>query len=70
MATRDFIPWRRQENTVPAMYHERDLIPFTHLRREIDRLTTSSARPCWAEVDLAVGGRAGPAWRSRRVKTR
>jgi len=66
MAMRDLIPWRRQENTAPAMYHERDLIPFTHLRREMDRLFDDFFR-----TPMLGGGGPGsgsPGWPSLEVK--
>ena len=38
MAMRDLVPWRRQENTAPPMYQDREQSPFNQLRREMDRL--------------------------------
>jgi HSP20 family protein len=38
MAMRDLIPWRRQENTAPALFRDEERNPFVQLRREMDRL--------------------------------
>lgn len=38
MAMRDLIPWRRQENTAPALFRDEERSPFVQLRREMDRL--------------------------------
>ena len=38
MAMRDLVPWRRQENTAPSMYQQREQSPFAQLHREMDRL--------------------------------
>ncbi|EGI53612.1 hsp20/alpha crystallin family protein [Sphingomonas sp. S17] len=38
MSMRDLIPWRRQENPVPALFRDEERSPYVQLRREMDRL--------------------------------
>lgn len=65
MAMRDLIPWRRQENTAPAMHQDRELIPFTQLRREMDRLFDDFFRTPMLGGAPASGW---PGWPSLEVK--
>jgi HSP20 family protein len=64
---RDLIPWRRQENTAPALFHEEERSPFVHLRREMDRLFDDVFRaPLPGGTWLSSG--VGLGWPSLEVK--
>jgi len=66
MAMRDLIPWRRQENTAPALFRDEERSPFGHFRREMDRLFDDFFR-----APLSGGfafQNASPGWPSLEVK--
>lgn len=66
MAMRDLIPWRRQENTAPALFQNEERSPFVQFRREMDRLFDDFFR-----APLFSGGAFGNAslgWPSLEVK--
>jgi len=65
MAMRDLIPWRRQENTAPALYRDEERNPFVQFRREMDRMFDDFFRTPMLGND-AFGGSTG--WPSLEVK--
>lgn len=67
MAMRDLIPWRRQENTAPALFRDEERSPFVQLRREMDRLFDEFFRPpLLGGTSLSSG--VGLGWPSLEVK--
>lgn len=67
MAMRDLIPWRRQENTAPALFRDEERSPFVQLRREMDRLFDDFFRaPLPGGTSLSSG--LGLGWPSLEVK--
>lgn len=66
MAMRDLIPWRRQENTAPALLRDEERSPFVQFRREMDRLFDDFFRA--PVFGTSILGSAGLSWPSIEVK--
>ena len=66
MAMRDLIPWGRQENRAPALYHDEERNPLLSFRREIDRLFDDAFRSFG--MPSLMGASAGLSWPSVEVR--
>lgn len=66
MAIRDLIPWRRPENTAPALFREEERSPFVQLRREMDRLIDDFFRAPLSGGSTLAGTSVG--WPNLEVK--